>query len=109
MTDFTMPPDTAQGVEIELRFLLKDGWILTREPRGFRIVALAGTLDPARRHLELNDEVWRIARFVAYSPFVSITKNADGSYTIVSKRSEDEGFEVVVAADSTPLTLTTDH
>jgi hypothetical protein len=98
MTNWMMPPDTAQGVGIELEFLLKDGWDLLREPNGFRITAHAGTLDIEHRKQKLNDEVWRIARFVAYAYFVSISRNEDGSYTIFSKRSPKEGFEIVVEA-----------
>jgi hypothetical protein len=48
----------------------------------------------------LRDEAWRIAQFVAYSHFVSIAKNPDGSFTIQSKMDSGDGFEIIVEANT---------
>ena len=68
-------------------------WYRLREADRFRIgptLAVGATKD------QFRDEVWRIARFVAYSDFVSITKNSDEGFTIVSIREGGTGFEIIL-------------
>ena len=84
----------------ELSFLRKEGWDLVQEPERFRMRAQPGTLDPSGLPQQLNEETWRIARFVAYAHFVSIAKNFEGSYTIVSRMDSGDGFEIIVEAAS---------
>ena len=48
---------------IELQFLLKEGWKVTREARGFRVTAQTGTLGTDTKTRDLREEAWRIAHF----------------------------------------------
>ncbi len=90
-----MTPDIAQGVSVELKFLLKPEWTLIQEPDRFRIKPPPGSSAQPDFHQLLRDEVWRIAQFVAYLHFVSIARNDDGSFTIVSKMESGNGFAIV--------------
>lgn len=91
-----MNPDTAQALFSELSFILNDKWDISREPNGYRIRARAGTLDTSNILSALRDEVWRIARFISYRHFVSITNDSENSYTIVSRMESGESFEIAV-------------
>ena len=95
-----MTPDTSLAIYSELSFLRKDGWDIVRDADRYRIVARSGTLDPSKRQHQLRDEAWRIAQFVAYSHFVSLAQNNDGSFSIVSRMASGDGFEIVVEAAS---------
>ena len=99
MVRFTTPPDTQQGVAVELRHIVKDGWELIEEAGRFRIRARSGTLPSQTLDRTLREEAWRIAHFVAYTYFVSISRRKNGNYTIISKRSPGEGFEIVIEAE----------
>ncbi len=90
-----MSPDTAQGVYAELSFALKEGWSFIRYPEGFRIKPPPGSQARADFKGLLESEVWRIAQFVHYRDFVSITTNEDGSYTVVSKSDSGNAFQIV--------------
>ena len=90
-----MKPDIAQGVAVELRFLLKDGWSLLEERNQFRIKPPASVLRSTTFQQDLRSEIWRIASFVAYSDFVSIQKMPDGNYTIVSRMGSGDGFAIL--------------
>lgn len=94
-----MNADTSEALLHELNFLLKKDWIIHREPNRFRI----GPLLVAEQDGTFRDEVWRIAQFVAYSDFVSITKDPGGGYTIVSTRESGSGFEVILQIMSRDL------
>ena len=89
-----MNPDIALGVSSELRFLLKDGWLLQQDVERFRINPPSGSSTQANFKDILYAEVWRVAQFVAYANFVSITKRADGGYVIVSRMASGDGFEI---------------
>ena len=89
-----MRSDIAQGVAIELNFLLKPGWKLFEEPEHFRIVAPSALNRIETASIDLRHEVWRIAQFVAYSDYVSIQKTAEGGYRLISKTASGEGFEI---------------
>jgi hypothetical protein len=92
-----MTPDTAQGVSAELNFILKEGWSFVKVPSGFRVSPPSGSgSDPSFLRL-LEQEVWRVAQFVAYADFVSIARHADRSYTVVSRSASGLSFELVFA------------
>ena len=91
-----MDPDISLALFSELSHLRQNGWDLIQEPERFRMRARNGTLEPSRLPQLLKDEAWRIAQFVAYSHFVSISKNSDNSFTIVSTMASGDGFEIVV-------------
>jgi hypothetical protein len=90
-----MNPDIAQGIAVELRDILKEGWTFVEEPERFVVnpptTSPGDTISPRL----LRDEVWRIARFVAYADFVTITKTPGGEFSIVSRNSSGHGFEIV--------------
>jgi hypothetical protein len=90
-----MTPDVAQGVSAELKFLLKPEWALIQEADRFRIKPPPGSNTKPDFHQLLGDELWRIAQFVAYSHFVSISKNEDGGYTLVSRMESGNGYTIV--------------
>ena len=93
-----MTPDTAQGVSAELAFVLQDGWSYSKESDRFLVWPSTGLLTRENfKHL-LRDEVWRIARFVAYRRLVSISGEADGSYEVLSRSESGSGFQIVFKA-----------
>jgi hypothetical protein len=90
-----MTPDVALGVSVELKFLLKPEWKLIQEPDRFRIKPPPGSNAKPNFHQLLREELWRIAQFVAYTDFVSISKNEDGGYTLVSRMESGNGYTIV--------------
>lgn len=93
-----MDPDISMAIYSELSFLLKDGWDISKELDLYRVRARPGTLDLSNQAQALSDEVWRIARFVAYANFVSIAKISENSYSINSHMASGDGFEIVLEA-----------
>ena len=98
-----MPPDTEQGILVELNYLLAADWNLTLEAGIFRVSPPLGSHATPEFARMLTDEAWRIARFVAYSFFASITKRPEGSYHIVSCSEDGIGFQIVLEATSNNL------
>jgi hypothetical protein len=94
-----MSPDIALGVSVELKFLLKPEWKLIEEADRFRIKPPPGSNTKPDFHQLLREELWRIAQFVAYAHFVSISKNEDGGYTIVSSMESGNGYTIVFEID----------
>ena len=90
-----MHPDTALGVTAELNYLLKEGWKAVRETERIRVVPPQTAASDPRFNEFLQDEVWRIARFIAYGDFVSIERKADGGYRVYSRITNGGAFEVV--------------
>jgi hypothetical protein len=90
-----MHPDTALGVTAELNHLLKEGWTTVRETECIRVVPPQTAASDPRFNDVLQDEVWRIARFIGYGDFVSIERKADGSYRVHSRITNGGSFEVV--------------
>jgi len=90
-----MTPDTAQGVSVELSHFLKEGWSFTQEPDRFRVKPPPGSQGSPDFKNVLESEVWRIAQDVHYRNFVSITRNADGSYIVFSRLDSESAFEIV--------------
>jgi hypothetical protein len=89
-----MDRDTAMGVAAELRHFLKEGWEATYNSQRFTIEPPNSFGSDSSLESELVDEVWRIARLVAYQNFVSISQEPDGSFTVVSERQSGGGFEI---------------
>ncbi len=83
-----MNPDIAQGVAYELNGALLPGWRL-RQLDG-RFVVSPSPIDA----VVLRDEVWRLARLIAYDNFVSIAKTAGGGYEVASRMASGSGFVV---------------
>ena len=89
-----MDENTALGLRAELDHLVRPDWKIVREPDAFRIIAPHSTLPLKDRTAELQNEAWRIAQFIAYSHFVSISKTAGDDFIIISRMASGNGFEV---------------
>ena len=94
-----MTPDVALGVSVELKFVLKPEWTLIEEADRFRVKPPPGSNTKPDFNQLLREELWRIAQFVAYSHFVSISKNEDGGYTLVSRAESGNGYTIVFEID----------
>ena len=92
-----MEESIRQGINAELNFTLKPGWSQRLEPgrESFRVSLPQNEPDKSAARAELYSEVWRIARFVAYSNFSSISKNPDGGYTLKSNMESGNGYEIL--------------
>ncbi len=89
-----MDPDTAVGVTAELHHLLQEGWTTVRDIDRIRVLPPPATASEPGFGDLLQDEVWRIARFISYADFVSIERIADGGYRVYSKITSGGDFEV---------------
>ena len=89
-----MDPDTALAISSELRFALKQGWVVTKDVNRFYIAPPDDIKSSPDFYKRLRGEVWRISQFVAYSNFVSIAKTPTGGYLITSHMASGEGFEI---------------
>jgi hypothetical protein len=90
-----MDAETSQGVMAELDFLLKEDWTALPEVGRIRIHPPKGSSDRKNFDQLFRSEVWRIAEFVGYANFVSITRNADMGYTVISTMTSGGGLEIV--------------
>ena len=92
-----MEESIRQGINAELNFTLKPGWSQRLEPgrERFRVSLPQNEPDKSAARAELYSEVWRIARFVAYPNFSSISKNADSSFSIRSINTFGDGYEIL--------------
>lgn len=90
-----MNPDIALGISSELRFLLKDGWTFVQEPDRFRVKSPIDAGHDSAFDRQIREEVWRIAQFVAYANFVSITSTPEGGFSLVSRNVAGNGFEIL--------------
>jgi hypothetical protein len=90
-----MTEDIAQAISIELGHILKPDWSFKEEEDRF-VVSPPNTIafDPGKTQIIL-DEVWRIARFVAYANFSSISRSGDGSFVIASHMPSGNGFRII--------------
>ena len=93
-----MEQSIQQGINAELNHILKPGWSqrLEVEQDRFRIMLPENENEKNLARLEIVDEIWRIARFVAYANFSSISKNSDGSYFIRSTNTSGDSYEILV-------------
>jgi hypothetical protein len=98
-----MTDDTQQGVLHELDTVLLPDWQLMCHNHGFRVAPPFGQRTGDDLRFFVASETWRIAQFVAYRPFVSITYLADGSYCIESRRDDGNGFQVIVDPNAREL------
>ena len=83
--------DTIQGVDVELRQILPEGWTMARESDSF---ILRGGISDG-----FEERIWRIVRFVAYSEFLALQRvlqTADEvQYEMVSSMAGGCGFRIV--------------
>ena len=93
----TMEESIELGINAELDHILKPGWSqrLEYENDLFRVMLPQNEPDKSTARAELYSEVWRIARFVAYQNFSSISKNADSSFSIRSINTFGDGYEIL--------------
>jgi hypothetical protein len=82
---------TLQGVAVELRHVLPDGWTMTRESDSF---VVRGEISES-----FEDQVWRVVRFVAYPAFLTLQRTLmttdETRYELVSSNAAGHGFRVV--------------
>ena len=92
-----MEDSVRQGINAELNYILKPGWSqrLELDQDRFRVMLPENEEQKASARTELYDEVWRIARFVAYANFSSISKNPDGSYLLRSVNTSGDGYQIL--------------
>ena len=85
------------GINPELDHILKPGWSqrLEYESDRFRVMLPQNEPEKSMARAELYSEVWRIARFVAYPNFSSISKNPDSSFTLRSINTFGDGYEIL--------------
>jgi hypothetical protein len=91
-----MTEDIAQAISIELGHILKPGWSFKEETDHFVVLSPSSVATDGSRLQIVLDETWRIARFVAYANFSSISKAADGAFLIESHMSSGNGFKILV-------------
>lgn len=99
----TMTRETAEGILHELNFTLDQGWSIYYDSERFRVTPPKAVREFDKFDRIIEDEAWRIARFVAYSYFASISKMPDGRYVIASRLSPTEGFEIVLEVEANEL------
>jgi hypothetical protein len=82
---------TIQGVAVELRHILPEGWTMARESGSF---ILRGNMSDG-----VEESVWRIVRFVAYPEFLAlqrVLKTEDKvQYEMISSTAGGHGFRIV--------------
>lgn len=88
--DLVMTEDTAQGIYWELHHILRPGWTIHRQNDGFRVAPPKDGPEIA----SLDEEVWRIAQFVAYRPYVSLSFAIATGYTLESRRESGTGYRI---------------
>jgi hypothetical protein len=94
-----MEPSIAQGVAVELDYLINEGWRggwqFEIELDGFRIVPPPELAAQADFDSILREYVWNVGRFIAYSQYFSIEKTKDGGYIFRSQTDTGNGFFVI--------------
>jgi hypothetical protein len=94
-----MEPSIAQGVAIELDYLInegwKGGWKFIVESDGFRIVPPVELTSKPDFVDALREYVWNVSAFVAYANYVSIELNQDGDYTMRSQMDSGHGYYII--------------
>ena len=92
-----MEESVQQGINAELDHILKPGWSqqLELEYDRFRVMLPKNEVDKVVARAELVDEVWRIARFVAYANYASISKNSNGEYILKSTNTSGNSYEIL--------------
>jgi hypothetical protein len=80
--------------------VLKEGWTFKQEAERFKVMPPLASLNDQDFSEKLRSEVWRLAEFVAYANFISISQVPAG-YVIVSKMASGNGFEILIEAMAT--------
>ncbi|TSC22844.1 hypothetical protein [Corallococcus sp. Z5C101001] len=80
-----MNEGSREGVYYELTFIVEDGWRVFIENGELMVEAPADGTD-------FVGEIWRIARYIAYSDFVSIERRDEGEEYVIQSRS-NRGLE----------------
>jgi hypothetical protein len=93
-----MTEDIAQAIAIELGHILQPNWSVKEEADRFVILPPSSVASDLGKVQIILDEVWRIARFVSYANFTSISESADGSFLIESHMPSGNGFKILVMA-----------
>lgn len=86
----TLEVRCVEGVGVELRRCVPDGWTVREEGDSF---VVRGPLEEGA-----VDAVWRVARFVAYAPLVSLARTHDADdevrYELLSEARSGAAFRV---------------
>ena len=82
--------DIEQGVSAELNHVLSPGWKYSANDGGFIVDVPASESDP-----DVRAEIWRIASFIAYGDFASISRLPEGNYHFVTRDSMGAGFTIL--------------
>lgn len=87
--------DVSQAISIEVNAILKKGWTFHQKDDGAMVVTGPGGPGP-----DFSNEMWRIARFVAYDDFVSIERQGEvgRSYKVTSRSRSGLEFELLIRA-----------
>ena len=85
-----MRSDIEQGVCAELDHILRPDWKYSANDGGFIVNVPASESDP-----DLRAEIWRIANFIAYGEFASISRLPEGNYRFVTRDSMGAGFTIL--------------
>lgn len=85
-----MRSDVEQGVSAELNHILKSGWKYSANDGGFTVDVPANESDA-----DAIVEIWRIAGFIAYGAFASISRMPEGNYHFVTRDSAGAGFAIL--------------
>jgi hypothetical protein len=91
-----MHPDIALGISVELQTVLKPDWIVQEEKDYFVLTPPKTTVTDENKWRLLSEEVWRIARFVGYANFCSVSRTEDGGAEIVSYLKSGDGFKLII-------------
>jgi hypothetical protein len=91
-----MHPDIALGISVELQTVLKPDWKVREENDQFVLTPPQSTASEEKKWQLLSEEVWRIARFLGYANFCSVSRTDDGGAEIVSYLKSGDGFKLVI-------------
>lgn len=91
-----MTPEIAQAIEIELTHIMKSDWVVTHQSDHIS-VQLPGARKMGTAEL---DEIWRIARFVSYSSFVSLEQSGDDKFIVTSRLPSGNGYTIIFSIRS---------
>jgi hypothetical protein len=94
-----MEPSIAQGVAVELNYLInegwKGGWKFIVESDGFRIIPPVELTSQPDFADVLRDYVWNVSAFVSYSNYVCIELRDDGGYIMRSHMDSGHGYFII--------------
>jgi hypothetical protein len=91
-----MTPDIAQGVNAELQHVVPVDWKIRLDQDGFILTPPMDANASPQSGARILEEVWRIAQFVAYSDFCSISRAPDGAIVVSSNMANGNGFRLLI-------------